>query len=180
MLNKQDRRKQCKRKLAPHPVCLTHNAAPRSAPRPLRAHSTIVGLTTLQRGDRIGHGHFTKWRQAIEESCAKHGREAFWVRSMGGGKSKQKQWNQALRNDQSFPLGDEGKDTIQKVRFADVDRVECYESSDDYRKYSHPDRTEADTNGRRKRYLRLEIDRAHDYRRGGGGLATTVRPITRR
>ena len=130
---------------------------------------------TLQRGDRIGHGHFTKWRQAIEESCAKHGREAFWVRSMGGGKSKQKQWNQALRNDQSFPLGDEGKDTIQKVRFADVDRVECYESSDDYRKYSNPDRTEADANGRRKRYLRLEIDRAQDYRRGGGGLATTVK-----
>ncbi len=32
----------------------THNAAPRSAPRPLRAHSTIVCLTVVVEVERMG------------------------------------------------------------------------------------------------------------------------------
>eukprot|EP01046_Picozoa_sp_COSAG06_P049263 COSAG06_NODE_7548_length_2462_cov_230.721117_1_plen_111_part_00 len=75
------------------------------------------------------------------------------------GDKKKKLWNAALRNDHNFPKGDKSKDTPRRVKFNDVDRFECYESATD------PQRKNVETNGRRNRYIRMEIDRSRDLSR---------------
>ena len=68
--------------------------------------------------EEISHGHFRKWRRAIE----KHYKEQqigqpFWCEQLGDADRMKAQWNFALRQSQSFAICDTGTDTPTQVRF---------------------------------------------------------------
>ena len=92
------------------------------------------------------------------------------IRSAANMDRKIRSAHAALRNDHNFPMGDTSKETPARVKFADVDRFECYES------VSNPKREKRETNGRKNRYVRLAIDRSGDDRRGSGDQGTRAIP----
>ena len=119
---------------------------------------TDLELTrTLQVGDVVSHGHFKKWRIAIERTCAAKGKEAFWVKHTGGGDRQKKRWNAALRADHSFAEGDRNKDAPTRVGFGDIDHVECYEDTEQPRGWERVGTPAS---------IRLDIDRQDDEHRG--------------
>ena len=66
------------------------------------------------------HGHFRKWRKAIEKRVQGSNdwgtKRAFWVPEMKGGDCNKDTWNRGLRQSISFPVGANDKESPTMVR----------------------------------------------------------------
>jgi hypothetical protein len=68
--------------------------------------------------EEISHGHFRKWRRAMEKHYKEKGiGQPFWCATLGDADRMKSHWNFALRQSQSFAVCDKGTDTPTQVRF---------------------------------------------------------------
>ena len=72
----------------------------------------------FKHGEEISHGHFRKWRKAIEGKYKEEGIGLpFWCEHLGESTLSKAKWNAALRQSQSFSVCDGDTDTPTRVRF---------------------------------------------------------------